>query len=91
VNSVATKPLLKLGIYRHYKGGLYEVLSVALHSETLEPMVVYQGLFDSAEFGPNPLWVRPFSMFLETINIDGKEQPRFEFVSEVSEFSNLHH
>ncbi len=86
-----TKPSLKMGIYRHYKGGLYEVLGIARHSETLEPMVVYQGLSDSDEFGPSPLWVRPFHMFCETVTIEGKEQARFEFVAETHAPSAQHH
>jgi len=73
---------LQIGIYRHFKGNLYEVLQVARHSETLEPVVVYRALYDSIEFGTNSLWVRPLSLFLEKVNISGKEQPRFEYVSE---------
>jgi hypothetical protein len=77
-----TKLLLKPGVYRHYKGQLYQVLGVALLEETLEPMVVYQALHDSQEVDPNALWVRPLQVFLETVNTAGKEQPRFEFVSD---------
>ncbi len=72
---------IKLGKYRHYKGDLYEVIGAAHHSETLEPLVVYKALYDSEEFGKNALWVRPLEMFKETINIQGKEIPRFERVS----------
>ena len=71
---------LKLGKYQHYKGKFYEVISVARHSETLEEFVVYRALYDSREFGKNALWIRPKSMFLENVNIDGKEVPRFKFV-----------
>ena len=71
---------VKKGKYKHYKGKLYEVLGVARHSETLEELVVYQGMYDSEEFGKNPIWVRPKKMFLESVTIDGKEVPRFEFV-----------
>lgn len=60
------------GIYRHYKGPLYEVLGVARHSETEEPLVVYRALY--GEYG---LWVRPLAMFTERVVVDGKEQPRF--------------
>lgn len=88
---MTNKPSLRVGIYRHYKGGLYEVLGIAHHSETLELMVIYQGLFDSEEFGPSPLWVRPYSLFLETVNVEGKEQPRFEFVAEPSMLSSMQH
>jgi len=71
---------LKLGKYQHYKGKFYEVIGTARHSETLEELVVYRALYNSKEFGKNALWVRPKKMFLETINIDGKEVPRFKFV-----------
>ena len=67
---------LKTGIYRHYKGQLYQVFNVATHSETEEKMVVYQCLY-----GQYDLWVRPLSMFQETIEIDGVSMPRFIFIS----------
>jgi hypothetical protein len=60
------------GRYRHYKGGLYEVVDTVRHSETCEPMTLYRALY-----GENGLWVRPAAMFLETVTIDGVEQPRF--------------
>ncbi len=63
---------LSLGIYRHYKGPQYEVLGVSKHSETEELLVVYRALY--GEFG---LWVRPYTMFTETIEVDGKPQKRF--------------
>jgi ribosomal-protein-alanine N-acetyltransferase len=80
-----TKSLLKTGIYRHYKGRLYEVMDIARLEQTLELMVVYRALYDAKDkdFGPNALWVRSLSVFVETVNIAGKEQPRFEFVSAV--------
>lgn len=65
-------PELPLGRYRHYKGGEYEVVGVARHSETLEPLVVYRPLYDAGG-----LWVRPFQMFVETVEVDGRTQPRF--------------
>ena len=67
----------KSGIYRHYKGNLYEVLGIALHSETREEVVVYRALHKSEEFGKNTLWVRPKKMFMEKVIINGKEVPRF--------------
>lgn len=79
---------LKLGVYKHYKGDLYEVLGVANHSETLEPMVIYKALYHSDEFGSNALWARPYPMFLETIVIDGIEQPRFQWISADSEIES---
>jgi hypothetical protein len=65
---------LELGLYKHYKGNIYEVIGVAKHSETLENMVVYKATYQSE--GEN-LWVRPLKMFLETVIIDGLEQKRF--------------
>jgi len=65
-------PPTPLGRYRHYKGGEYEVLGVARHSETLEPLVVYRALRD-----PSSLWVRPHAMFFERIEVDGRYRPRF--------------
>ena len=60
------------GLYRHYKGGQYEVIGTARHSETLEPLVLYR-----AEYGERGLWVRPFAMFTEDVVIEGVKQPRF--------------
>lgn len=60
------------GRYRHYKGGLYEVLGTVRHSETLEPMTLYRALY-----GEQGLWVRPAAMFNGTVVVDGLEQPRF--------------
>jgi len=60
------------GLYRHYKGGLYEVLHLARHSETEEQLVVYRSLSEGG------VWVRPAVMFVEHVN--GK--PRFERVAE---------
>ncbi|MFA6391352.1 MAG: DUF1653 domain-containing protein [Patescibacteria group bacterium] len=69
---------IKPGKYKHYKGGEYEVLGIAIHNETLEELVVYRALYESAEFGKNALWVRPLSRFIEMLEIDGKMVPRFE-------------
>lgn len=66
-------PPLEKGLYRHYKGGEYEVIGVARHSESLEPMVVYRPLYNDTGW-----WVRPFAMFLETVEIDGVVRRRFE-------------
>ena len=74
--------MIKVEKYRHYKGKEYEVIGVARHSETFEELVVYRALYDSPEFGTNALWVRPKNMFLETIIKDGKEVPRFRYVTE---------
>ena len=63
------------GIYRHYKGNLYQVLHTAQHSETEELLVVYRCLY--GEYG---VWVRPLAMFTETVEVEGKEVPRFELI-----------
>ncbi len=63
------------GRYRHFKGRKYEVLYVARHSETMEPLVVYRALY--GDFG---IWVRPASMWNETVTRDGKTRRRFEKV-----------
>ena len=65
---------MELGLYKHYKGNIYEVIGVAKHSETQEEMVVYKATYQSE--GEN-LWVRPLKMFIETVIIDGVEQKRF--------------
>ena len=66
---------MQLGLYRHYKGNLYQVVSVARHSETLEELIVYRALY-----GDYGVWVRPKAMFAETIEYNGVTQPRFAFV-----------
>lgn len=66
---------VKCGKYRHFKGNEYEVLGTATHSETLEELVVYRALY-----GEGNLWVRPVSMWNETLEKDGKTVKRFEFI-----------
>jgi len=73
---------LKLGKYEHYKNKLYEVIGIALHSETLEELIIYRALYKSDKFGDNALWARPKSMFLNKINKQGKEIPRFRYLGE---------
>lgn len=68
---------LRPGRYRHFKGGEYEVLGVARHSEGLEEMVVYRPLYNDTG-----LWVRPLSMFTEQVECNGTTQPRFTFMAE---------
>lgn len=60
------------GFYTHYKGGRYEVIGTALHSESLEEMVLYRPLYGEAR-----LWVRPASMWFETVQTTNGPQPRF--------------
>lgn len=66
---------IKPGRYRHFKGKEYEVVGVAKHSETLEEYVVYRALYGEGE-----LWVRPASMWNETVERDGKKYRRFTFI-----------
>ena len=68
---------IKPGKYRHFKGKEYRVIGVASHSETMEPMVVYQALY-----GEKGLWVRPAAMWTEHIRRDGYSGPRFQYVGE---------
>ena len=63
---------IKKGIYKHYKGNLYEVIGIASHSETMEPMVVYRALY-----GEHGLWVRPAAMWNEIVDKPGYRGPRF--------------
>ena len=69
---LAPLPQTPTGRYRHYKGREYEVLGVVRHSETLEPLVLYRPLYNDSG-----LWVRPWRMFFEEIDVDGVRQPRF--------------
>ena len=69
---LAPLPEAPPGRYRHYKGGEYEVRGVVRHSETLEPLVLYQ-----PQYGDSGLWVRPYDMFFGTVEVDGRAVPRF--------------
>jgi hypothetical protein len=68
---------IKCGRYRHFKGKEYEVLYVATHSETLEPMVVYRALYGDAG-----VWVRPAAMWNETVEHNGRKMKRFTYLGE---------
>ena len=68
---------IRPGKYRHFKGGEYEVLGVARHSETEEELVVCRALY-----GAGGLWVRPVSMWTETVERDGKHFVRFTYIGE---------
>lgn len=72
----------KPGIYKHFKGGKYKVLGVAIHTETEEPLVIYQALYKSENFEEGALWARPVSMFMGTKNINGEDIQRFEYLGE---------
>lgn len=69
-------PAIELGVYRHYKGGEYEVIGVARHSETHEPLVVYRPLYNNTGW-----WVRPHAMFFESVEVNGVRRARFEKVT----------
>lgn len=71
--SPQARSLVLNGLYEHFKGNRYKVLSIARHSETLEELVVYQALY-----GTHDVWVRPLKMFLEEVEDKGKKVPRFK-------------
>lgn len=73
-----TEAILKLGLYRHYKGNLYQVIGIGRHSETLEEMVLYRGLYN--DYG---LWARPRVSFESTVEHAGKEVLRFEYIRQL--------
>ena len=68
---------IKLGRYRHFKGNEYEVIAIAKHSETTEDYVVYKALY-----GDGGMWIRPASMWNETIERDGITYKRFTYIGE---------
>ena len=70
-------PQTQLGRYRHYKGGEYEVIGVARHSESLEPLVVYRPIYNNSGW-----WARPHAMFFGEVEIDGVRLPRFVRVTD---------
>ena len=70
---------MKLGIYKHFKGMLYRVHQVVVHSETLEDYVYYEALYTNER---GQFWIRPKKMFEETIVIDGQSCARFEYVDD---------
>ena len=71
---------IKPGIYKHYKNKKYKVFCEATHSETGETLVVYQCLY-----GDYSMWVRPKEMFTECVEVEGRQRPRFEFLSETED------
>jgi len=71
--------MIKIGIYRHYKGNFYRVLGTVKHSETLEDLVLYECLYENPK---SKLWVRPLKMFLEKVNLNGRMIARFEYINE---------
>ena len=73
-------PPTPTGRYRHYKGGEYEVLGAARHSETMEPLVVYRPLYHATG-----LWVRPHAMFFGNLEVDGRQVLRFAHLPDPTE------
>jgi len=75
---------MRLWTYKHYKGHLYEVLWVVLHTETQEKMVLYRAFYDCPDlvdkYGEDPLFVRPYDIFMELVDIDGEKVQRFEYL-----------
>ena len=67
--------MVTLGKYRHFKGNEYEVIGTGKHSETLEEMVIYRALYGDGE-----TWIRPLSMFMGEVEVNGKKVPRFEYI-----------
>ncbi len=67
---------VKKGLYRHYKGGEYRVIDIAKHSETTEWMVVYRCCYDG-----DSLWVRPYDMFFDAVQVNGESVPRFALIT----------
>lgn len=80
------KNMLKPGMYQHYKGGYYELIGIALHTETREKMVVYKSLQERPDlevaYGKYPVFVRPFKMFVDEVEVNGEKRPRFAWVRE---------
>ena len=76
MSEIFTIPPIEKGIYQHYKGNKYEVLGVGCHTETEEYYVVYSLL--EPKPGAPEIWLRPYEMFMETIEIDGVTTPRFK-------------
>ncbi len=77
MQTIQVKPM-ELGLYKHYKGNIYQVIGIAKHSETLEEMVVYKAMYQEE---PNNIWVRPKAMFLGKIEINGNLIERFSKIS----------
>lgn len=71
---------MQLWIYKHYKGKEYRVIGVGKHSDTFEDFVIYQALYNSAEFGDKAFWIKPKNLFLETVNFEGEKISRFKFL-----------
>ena len=76
---MATK--IALGVYQHYKGKTYQLIGEGTHTETDETCMIYQALYDDPVYGPNPIFIRPKSQFIQTVEWEGKVVPRFKKLS----------
>lgn len=74
--------MIELGYYKHFKGNIYEVIGIGKHSETLEELVIYKSTKDKS------IWVRPLSMWNETIERDNKTYKRFEYIGKNINLTN---
>lgn len=72
-----SKVTVKPGRYRHYKGRSYEFICLAYHTETEEPMVIYQALY-----GTRKVWARPYSLWIEEVEVNGTMVPRFRWIGD---------
>lgn len=81
MKNMGEKPNLEKGTYRHYKGGVYEIIELACNSETLEWYVVYRSK-ERNQLSLPSLWARPYNMFIETVEIDNKQVPRFKKIKD---------
>ncbi len=75
------KPSIQKGVYRHYKGNLYQVVDVVRHSETLDWLVLYHPLYGD-QVQQSTLWVRPFAMFVQMLELSDESIPRFAYVGD---------
>ena len=66
--------MLQLGLYQHFKGNYYKVITLAKHSETEQELVIYQAMYGDKEF-----WARPLDMFLQIVEHNGERVQRFRY------------
>lgn len=78
---------IKPGRYQHYKGKFYQVTGIALNTETREKLVLYKALYDVSElkeeYGDEPIFARPYKMFIEQVTVGDKKVPRFKLVRKI--------
>ena len=74
--------MIELGYYKHFKGNIYEVIGIGKHSETLEELVIYKSTKN------NSIWVRPLSMWNETVERDNNIYKRFEYIGKNINLTN---